>query len=85
MPALRRLPSVFLLLVLLAPATPAPACPVCDDPTGRLVRAALTDADFTTNLTAAVLPFAVFMAVVAVLHFAPTARRGAPTEREDRR
>lgn len=61
----------------LAAASSACACPVCDTATGRQVRGRIVDADFADNLLVTALPFAVLLAVAAVLHFGvPWRRRG---------
>jgi hypothetical protein len=72
----------FAALIAAAPP-PAAACPVCDNPGAREVRAALVDDDFAVNLMAATLPSLVFMGFVAVVHF--TSRdRGSRTSSEGR-
>ena len=50
-------------------ASPAWACPLCESETGERVRAGLFSADFGYNLVVTVLPFPVFLAIVALLHF----------------
>jgi hypothetical protein len=52
------------------------ACPVCHSPAGARVRAGIFNPEFSENLFAAFLPFAVFAVIVAFLHFGlPTGRR----------
>ncbi|WP_435018213.1 hypothetical protein TA3x_000162 [Tundrisphaera sp. TA3] len=55
----------------LSATTPARACPLCVSETGRRVRAGIFDADFGYHLAATFLPFAVFLAIVALIHFGP--------------
>lgn len=52
-------------------AAPAAACPVCGSEAGRRVRAGIFDHDFGGNLLLTALPFAVLLAVAAVIHFGP--------------
>ncbi len=62
-----------------APAlfTPAAsACPVCHSETGKEVRAGLFNEDFTSNLVASIIPFPIFLGIVAAIHGFP-ARGGA--------
>ena len=50
-------------------ASPVRACPLCVSETGERVRAGIFNADFGTNLAVTVLPFSVFLAIVALIHF----------------
>lgn len=72
-------------LALLAVATPALACPVCNSETGGIVRAAIFNADFLPTLASTLAPFPVLLALVAALRFGwapdrPLRRRGAARE-----
>jgi hypothetical protein len=53
------------------------ACPTCDSPTGREVRAAIAD-DFPRSLLAVLAPLPVLATLVAVVH-----GTGRKTEREE--
>ncbi len=59
----------------IAAASSAKACPICNSDTGRQVRGGIGDADFAHNLLVTALPFAVFLAVAALLHFGVPWRR----------
>ncbi len=59
--------AAFAATVLGAPAVRA--CPLCASGTGERVRAGIFDADFGSNLAGTLLPFPVFLVVVAVLYF----------------
>ncbi len=65
-------------LALLAAASPARACPLCDTATGVRVRAGVFDADFGANVVYTLLPFLVAFAGVTLVHFAPAARPRRP-------
>ena len=54
-------------------ASPARGCPLCNSETGRRVREGIFDAQFGPNLLATLLPFPVFLAIVALVHFGPHA------------
>lgn len=63
----------------------ARACPLCDSATGERVRAGIFGADFGANLAFTILPFAVFLAVAALIHFGlpvPKRRARAPEAEE---
>jgi len=49
------------------------ACPVCDSETGKAVRRGLFSPDFGTNLLLTVLPFPIFLAIIALLYYGPPA------------
>ena len=49
-------------------ASSAWACPFCESETGERVRAGIFNADFGYNLAVTVLPFSVFLAIVALIH-----------------
>ncbi len=49
-------------------ASSAWACPLCESETGERVRAGIFDADFGYNLFVTVLPFSMFLAIVALIH-----------------
>ncbi len=73
------------LLVLLAAALSARACPVCDTGTGRAVRAGVFGADFGRNLLVTALPFPIFLGITALLYYGPPSvrrRGGDDTERK---
>ncbi len=79
-----RLPAAS--LALLAVATPALACPVCNGETGGIVRAAIFNAEFLPTLASTLAPFPVLLALVAALRFAwpphrLLRRRGVARER----
>ena len=64
---------VFLLLVL---AWSARGCPLCHTRIGEDVRASVFGPDFSFNLIATVLPFAIFLGVTALIYFgAPFGKR----------
>lgn len=50
-------------------ASEALGCPVCDSNTGQQVRAGVFDDDLPFNTLAAMLPFAILLGIVAVVHF----------------
>ncbi len=52
------------------------ACPLCESETGERVRAGIFDADFGTNLAVTLLPFPLFLGIVALIHFGPPWARG---------
>ncbi len=62
--------------LLILGASPAWACPLCRSETGRRVREGLFDAQFGTNLLVTLLPFPVFLAVIALIHFGPPWAKG---------
>ncbi|UQA60230.1 hypothetical protein [Polyangium aurulentum] len=45
------------------------ACPVCESSNGRLVRAGIIGDDLGLSLVSTTLPFAVILAVTAMIHF----------------
>jgi hypothetical protein len=45
------------------------ACPVCDGPTGLLVRESIFNADLLRNLVSIAAPFPVIGAIAAWIHF----------------
>ena len=59
---------------VVAPALFAPAagaCPVCHSETGKQVRAGLFDENFASNLFGSLLPFPIFLGIVAAIHGFP--------------
>ena len=70
-PLLNRL--LFLLVVVLAGASTASACPYCDTSIGQQVRAGIFNSDFGYNLAVTLSPFPVLLAIVAVIYFGPSA------------
>ncbi len=60
---------VSLALALLLWKSPAWACPLCESESGERVRAGIFNADFGYNIAVTVLPFSVFLAIVALIHF----------------
>jgi hypothetical protein len=74
---------MFVIIGVLCVAAAIPpaahACPVCNEPLGQQVRAGIFDEGFRSNLIATMLPFAVFLGVVAASH------GGGVREREDAR
>ncbi len=54
-------------MMVLGPA-PVWACPLCKSETGERVRAGIFNADFGYNLVVTLLPFAVFLTIVATIH-----------------
>jgi len=63
--------SVAVAVVLLTGTSPVMACPLCESETGGRVRTGIFDADFGYNLTVTLLPFSVFLAIVALIHLGP--------------
>jgi hypothetical protein len=61
--------SAFLGSLTVTPS--ANACPVCRSATGRQVRAGLFNEDFGFNLLASLLPFPIFLGIVAAIHGVP--------------
>lgn len=59
----------MLIAVALARASSACACPFCQSDTGQQVRAGIFGEDFAYNLMATILPFVLFLAIVAAIHF----------------
>ncbi|GAB4452538.1 MAG: hypothetical protein OHK0029_03650 [Armatimonadaceae bacterium] len=59
------------ILLMLAVAASASACPVCDTGTGDAVRAGVFNEDFGQNLWQTLLPFPIFAGVVALVYFGP--------------
>lgn len=59
--------AAFAVLLLLAPA--ASACPVCASETGQQVKAGIFNDHFGHKLILTVLPFPVFLGLVAAIHF----------------
>ena len=58
-------------------ASPARACPLCNSETGRRVLEGIFDAQFGPNLLATLLPFPVFLAVIALVYYwSPTPSHG---------
>jgi len=56
-------------VVAFAGASPVRACPFCESETGERVRAGLFSAEFGYNLFVTLLPFSVFLTIVALIHF----------------
>jgi hypothetical protein len=57
------------LVTALMLASSASACPVCGSETGRQVRAGIFNEQFGSKLVLTLLPFPVFLGVVAAIHF----------------
>ena len=53
----------------------AGACPICHSETGQKVRAGIFDENFASNLFGSLLPFPIFLGIVAAIHGLPA--RGA--------
>lgn len=66
---IRHLIMLGVLLVAVPSFSTLQACPVCNEETGKQVRAGLFDRSFGPNLLATMLPFAVFLGVVAAIHW----------------
>ena len=49
----------------------AAACPVCNTETGQQVRQGIFGPDFGYNLFVTLLPFPIFLAIAAAIHFGP--------------
>ena len=47
------------------------ACPLCESETGERVRAGIFGDDFGSNLAVTLLPFPLFLGIVALIHFGP--------------
>lgn len=62
-------------LLALAPMPALASCPVCDRDTGVQVRAGIFNEDFGFNLAMTALPFALFLAIIAAIHFGVPRRR----------
>lgn len=77
------LPSAALFVALAFSAPAAHACPVCHSETGKEVRAGLFNEDFAFNVLASVLPFPIFLGIVAAIHGLP-ARGVRPDDDPDR-
>jgi len=45
------------------------ACPLCHTQTGRQVRAGIFDAHFSGNLLCTLIPFPLFLCIVAVIYY----------------
>jgi hypothetical protein len=60
---------VMALGVALIEASSVAACPFCDSETGRQVRAGIFNDHFGYNLFLTVLPFPIFLGIVAAIHF----------------
>lgn len=59
----------FLLCLWLLKATPASACPLCNTPTGKLVREAVFNRHFGVNLLLVLAPFPVCLLIGACLYY----------------
>ena len=71
-PSLRR--ALQCAAIVIAPAffTPvASACPICHSETGKEVRAGIFDENFAFNLFGSLLPFPIFLGIVAAIHGLP--------------
>ena len=64
-----RNPIIMSVLAVLAAASTAIACPVCDTDTGQQVRAGILDENFGSTLVTVLLPFPILLGVVAMIHF----------------
>ncbi len=74
-----------LIAALCAWATPAWACPLCRSEAGERVRAGLFGSEFGYNLFVTLLPFPIFLGIIAWIHFGiPKAGRRGPASRPDR-
>jgi heme/copper-type cytochrome/quinol oxidase subunit 2 len=51
------------------------ACPLCRSDTGEAVRAAIVDEHLPISIVATVAPFALVLAIVALVHFAGSRNR----------
>lgn len=72
------------LFVALATSAPAVhACPIRHSETGTEVRAGLFNEDFAFNLFASIIPFPIFLSIVAAIHGVPI-RGGAALDGESR-
>jgi hypothetical protein len=65
----RTIRTASAFIAALAGSSAAWACPLCESETGRRVRAGLLGADFGYNLVATLLPFPVFLGIIAWIHF----------------
>jgi len=61
----------FFLVGFLLACSSAVACPLCHTETGKQVRSGIFDADFGFNLLITVIPFAIFLGIVALIYFGP--------------
>lgn len=68
-------PAGLAALVAAVHGTAAHACVVCASPTAEQVRAGLFDGHFLHTLVLTALPFPVFAAVIAGIHFGPPTLR----------
>jgi hypothetical protein len=57
------------LTTVVVQSSSALACPFCESETGQQVRAGILNADFCGNLLLTLLPFPVFLAIIALIHF----------------
>lgn len=64
---------IVMLIVVLAWS--ADCCPLCHTKTGEDVRAAVFGPDFSFDLFATVLPFAIFLGVTALIYFGAPVRK----------
>lgn len=77
---MRQLAWISACATILLEGSPASACPLCVSETGRRVRAGIFNSDFGANLVMTLLPFPVFVAVVALIYFGPPWPRARPME-----
>ena len=59
----------FAMLIL--GASPVWACPLCKSETGERVRAGIFGADFGSNLAVTLLPFPIFLGIIALIYLGP--------------
>jgi hypothetical protein len=57
------------VIAILATATDAGACPICDTPAGAQVRDAIFDGNFLANVAATLAPFPILGAIVSWIYF----------------
>jgi hypothetical protein len=69
-----RIAAIVLAAAPLAPTAVA-ACPLCHGETGQRVRAGIFGEDFTANVLASLLPFPIFLGIVAAIHGRPAGGR----------
>ena len=65
---MRMLVMLGVLCLAVATSSTALACPVCNEPLGQQVRAGIFDESFGSNLIVTLLPFVIFLGVVAAIH-----------------
>lgn len=79
-PSLRRALQCAAIAVAPVFCTPvASACPICQSETGKQVRAGIFDENFAFNLFGSLLPFPIFLGIVAAIHGLPARGTAGPT------